>query len=77
MTLAEVKESVCTIVEDESALPALTGSESFEQLSVDSMDFLSILLATEKRLGVRIPDAQRVQIRTVADLADCAWRLQC
>ena len=45
-------------------------------LGVDSLQALQVLAAVEKRFGVRLPDEELIQMRTVGRIADAVRRLQ-
>lgn len=46
------------------------------QVDIDSADWLHLLVAIDRRLGVDIPDAEAARLRTLQQLVDqCAVRL--
>jgi acyl carrier protein len=41
-----------------------------EEVDIDSMDFLNLIIALHKRLGVEIPDADQAQLITINGAVD-------
>jgi acyl carrier protein len=47
-----------------------------EVLAVDSLQGLQILAAVEKRFGVRLPDEELIQMRTIRSMVEAVSRQQ-
>jgi acyl carrier protein len=68
-----VKDGLAEILEEVAGvLPAdVTEDKTFtDDLDVDSLSMVEIALAAEERFGVKIPDDQLAQLKTVSDAVD-------
>ena len=64
--LAEILEEVAGVNPDDVA-----ESKSFtDDLDVDSLSMVEVVVAAEEKFGVKIPDSDIEQFKTVGDLAD-------
>lgn len=61
-------EKVIAVVNEETGKSA-SETSTFEELGLDSLDFVSLMLAVENKLGVRIPEEKYPTIESVADLS--------
>jgi acyl carrier protein len=70
MTPAEIKEEVLDILRDiapDEDLSQLDDDVRFrEQLELDSMDFLDIVMELRKRHRVQVPEADYIQLASMA-----------
>lgn len=70
MTTAEIREEIIDILENiapDEDLGELKDDLSFrEQLSLDSMDFLDIVMELRKRWRVQVPEEDYQQLRSMA-----------
>lgn len=77
MTAEQIRQAVLDIIaviapdEDLSALE--DGKPLREQIDLDSMDFLDIVMELRKRHGVEVPEADYMELNT---LAGCVRYLQ-
>lgn len=46
------------------------GADLRDALDIDSIDFLNLMIALDKRLGVNVPEADYPRLRTIADAVD-------
>ncbi len=60
---------------DNRKLPQLTRDTVIATLGMDSVAVMELVSYFEEKLGVRIPDEELAQIRTVGDLRDTFARL--
>ena len=74
MSTTEALNIAVDSIVSEVGCQAPSKAASFESLDIDSMDFLSILLSVEKKTGRFIPDRERVEMKTVEDLAISIWK---
>ena len=66
----EIQADLATIVEDIAGVPAddVQMEKAFvADLDVDSLSMVEIVVAAEEKFGVRIPDDQVKNLRTVGD----------
>jgi acyl carrier protein len=66
----EIQTDLATIVEDVAGVPAddVQPDKSFvDDLDVDSLSMVEIVVAAEEKFGVRIPDDQVKNLKTVGD----------
>ena len=64
--LAEIVEEVAGVAADD-----VTAEKSFvDDLDIDSLSMVEIAVQAEDRFGVKIPDEQLAQLKTVNDAAD-------
>ena len=66
----EIQADLATIVEDVAGVAAddVQPDKSFvEDLDVDSLSMVEIVVAAEEKFGVRIPDDQVKNLKTVGD----------
>ncbi|CAA9339227.1 MAG: Acyl carrier protein [uncultured Nocardioidaceae bacterium] len=66
----EIQADLATIVEDVAGVDAadVQPDKSFvEDLDVDSLSMVEIVVAAEEKFGVRIPDDQVKNLKTVGD----------
>ncbi len=64
--LAGIKE----IVEEVAGIPASSiemGKNFTDDLDVDSLSMVEVVVAAEERFGVKIPDEQVTELKTVGD----------
>ena len=64
--LAGIKE----IVEEVAGIPAASiemGKNFTDDLDVDSLSMVEVVVAAEERFGVKIPDEQVTELKTVGD----------
>jgi acyl carrier protein len=70
MTTAEIREEIIDILENiapDEDLGGLKDDVSFrEQLSLDSMDFLDIVMELRKRWRVQVPEEDYQNLRSMA-----------
>jgi acyl carrier protein len=69
---AALWQEVTAIVEEMTGLEAesLDAEHSFEELGFDSLTTVEIAVAAEERLGVRIPDEELVELRTIGEAVE-------
>ena len=66
----EIQADLAAIVEDIAGVPAddVQPDKSFvDDLDVDSLSMVEIALAAEERFGVKIPDDELANLKTVGD----------
>jgi acyl carrier protein len=66
----EIQADLATIVEEIAGVPAADvqpDKEFIADLDVDSLSMVEIVVAAEEKFGVRIPDDQVKNLRTVGD----------
>ncbi len=66
----EIQTDLAAIVEDIAGVPAadVQPEKSFvDDLDVDSLSMVEIVVAAEEKFGVRIPDDEVKNLRTVGD----------
>jgi acyl carrier protein len=66
----EIQTDLAAIVEDVAGVPAadVQPDKSFvDDLDVDSLSMVEIVVAAEEKFGVRIPDDQVKNLKTVGD----------
>lgn len=64
--LAGIKE----IVEEVAGIPAASiemGKNFTDDLDIDSLSMVEVVVAAEERFGVKIPDEQVTELKTVGD----------
>jgi acyl carrier protein len=69
----EIQADLATIVEEIAGVPAADvqpDKEFIADLDVDSLSMVEIVVAAEEKFGVRIPDDQVKNLRTVGDAVD-------
>ncbi|CAA9355136.1 MAG: Acyl carrier protein [uncultured Nocardioidaceae bacterium] len=67
---SEIQAELATIVEEVAGVPASTvqpDKEFISDLDVDSLSMVEIVVAAEEKFGVRIPDDEVKNLRTVGD----------
>lgn len=47
-----------------------------DDLGIDSLDAVELVMAIEEELGVKIPDEELANMKTVKDIADCITKYQ-
>jgi acyl carrier protein len=70
---SEIQSDLATIVEEIAGVPAddvQTDKEFVADLDVDSLSMVEIVVAAEEKFGVRIPDDQVKNLKTVGDAVD-------
>ncbi|MEY4940590.1 MAG: hypothetical protein RIQ93_2325 [Verrucomicrobiota bacterium] len=74
MTKDECKKVVLDIIADIAPDEDLSNVKSDvrlrDQLQLDSMDFLDIVMELRKRHGIEVPEAEYVQLASLASSAD-------
>ncbi|HET6562269.1 MAG TPA: acyl carrier protein [Marmoricola sp.] len=69
----EIQADLATIVEEIAGVPAddvQMDKEFVADLDVDSLSMVEIVVAAEEKFGVRIPDDQVKNLKTVGDAVD-------
>ena len=72
-TKTDIQTELATIVEEIAGVPAddvQLDKEFVADLDVDSLSMVEIVVAAEEKFGVRIPDDQVKNLRTVGDAVD-------
>jgi acyl carrier protein len=70
---SEIQSDLATIVEEIAGVPAddvQADKEFVGDLDVDSLSMVEIVVAAEEKFGVRIPDDQVKNLKTVGDAVD-------
>jgi acyl carrier protein len=69
----EIQADLASIVEEVAGVPAddvQPDKEFVSDLDVDSLSMVEIVVAAEEKFGVRIPDDQVKNLKTVGDAVD-------
>ena len=69
----EIQADLASIVEEVAGVPAddvQMDKEFVSDLDVDSLSMVEIVVAAEEKFGVRIPDDQVKNLKTVGDAVD-------
>ncbi len=69
----EIQADLASIVEEVAGVPAddvQADKEFVADLDVDSLSMVEIVVAAEEKFGVRIPDDQVKNLKTVGDAVD-------
>jgi acyl carrier protein len=69
----EIQADLASIVEEVAGVPAddvQMDKEFISDLDVDSLSMVEIVVAAEEKFGVRIPDDQVKNLKTVGDAVD-------
>jgi acyl carrier protein len=69
----EIQADLASIVEEVAGVPAddvQLDKEFVSDLDVDSLSMVEIVVAAEEKFGVRIPDDQVKNLKTVGDAVD-------
>jgi acyl carrier protein len=72
-TKTDIQSELAAIVEEIAGVPAAdvqADKEFVADLDVDSLSMVEIVVAAEEKFGVRIPDDQVKNLRTVGDAVD-------
>jgi acyl carrier protein len=72
-TKTDIQTDLAAIVEEIAGVPAADvqpDKEFVADLDVDSLSMVEIVVAAEEKFGVRIPDDQVKNLRTVGDAVD-------
>jgi acyl carrier protein len=72
-TKTDIQAELAAIVEEIAGVPAAdvqADKEFIGDLDVDSLSMVEIVVAAEEKFGVRIPDDQVKNLRTVGDAVD-------
>ena len=67
---ADVLAGIKEIVEEVAGIPAASiemGKNFTDDLDVDSLSMVEVVVAAEERFGVKIPDEQVTELKTVGD----------
>ena len=78
-TKSEIQADLATIVEEVAGVPAddvQADKEFVGDLDVDSLSMVEIVVAAEEKFGVRIPDDQVKNLKTVGDAVAFIERAQ-
>jgi acyl carrier protein len=70
---SEIQADLAAIVEEIAGVPAddvQADKEFVADLDVDSLSMVEIVVAAEEKFGVRIPDDQVKNLKTVGDAVD-------
>ncbi len=70
---SDIQADLATIVEEIAGVPAddvQVDKEFVADLDVDSLSMVEIVVAAEEKFGVRIPDDQVKNLKTVGDAVD-------
>jgi len=70
--LAEILEEVAGVNPDDVA----EGKSFTEDLDVDSLSMVEVVVAAEEKFGVKIPDEEVQNLRTVGDAVDYIVKAQ-
>ena len=73
MTDQEILTGLGEIIDEVAGVPAeeVTPEKSFvDDLDIDSLSMVEIAVQAEDRFGVKIPDDQLAQLKTVSDAVD-------
>ena len=74
MTKEDIKQIVLDIISDIAPDEDLTAVKAEvrlrDQLSLDSMDFLDIVMELRKKYGIEVPEADYVQLASLQSCAD-------
>jgi acyl carrier protein len=74
MTKEDIKQIVLDIISDIAPDEDLTAVKAEvrlrDQLSLDSMDFLDIVMELRKKHGIEVPEADYVQLASLESCAD-------
>ena len=65
-----VRHEIETIAPDVDAATLSTDADYRDEVGLDSMDFLALLTAIERRTGVSIPEVDYADIATLDDLTE-------
>ncbi len=79
MATSDIQSELATIVEEVAGVPASTvqpDKEFVADLDVDSLSMVEIVVAAEEKFGVRIPDDQVKNLKTVGDAVGYIERAQ-
>ena len=71
--ITEIHKGLAEIVEEVAGIDAaeVTPEKSFvDDLDIDSLSMVEIAVQAEDRFGVKIPDEQLAQLKTVSDAAE-------
>ena len=71
--MTEIHKGLAEIVEEVAGIDAaeVTPEKSFvDDLDIDSLSMVEIAVQAEDRFGVKIPDEQLAQLKTVSDAAE-------
>jgi acyl carrier protein len=75
----EIQTELAAIVEDIAGVPAddvQRDKEFVGDLDVDSLSMVEIVVAAEEKFGVRIPDDEVKNLKTVGDAVDYIQKAQ-
>lgn len=78
-TTTDIRAELAAIVEEVAGVPAdnVQPEKAFvDDLDVDSLSMVEIVVAAEEKFGVRIPDEEVKNLRTVGDAVDFIARAQ-
>jgi acyl carrier protein len=78
-TTTEIQSELAAIVEDIAGVPAdevQLDKEFIADLDVDSLSMVEIVVAAEEKFGVRIPDDEVKNLKTVGDAVSYIERAQ-
>lgn len=70
LSQADVLAGLKEIVEEVAGIPAASiemGKNFTDDLDVDSLSMVEVVVAAEERFGVKIPDEQVTELKTVGD----------
>jgi len=73
LTQADVLAGLKEIVEEVAGIPAASielDKNFSDDLEVDSLSMVEVVVASEERFGVKIPDDQVTELKTVGDAVD-------
>ena len=74
MTKDEIKvvliEEIGNIAPEIDVARVPDGADLREALDIDSIDFLNLMIALDKRLGISVPEADYPRLRTLAEAVD-------
>ena len=78
-TTAEIQADLAAIVDEIAGVPAddvQLDKEFVGDLDVDSLSMVEIVVAAEEKFGVRIPDEEVKNLKTVGDAVDFIVKAQ-
>ncbi len=70
-----LSEEVCELIAEENGA-SVSPQDTFEELCLDSLDFVHLLLSVENKFGVRIPPDAAGKMDKVSDIVEyllSAW----
>jgi acyl carrier protein len=75
----EILSGIASVINEVTGIPvsSIQRDKSFmEDLEIDSLSMVEIIVAAEEQFGVRIPDEDAMELRTVGDAIDYITKLE-